>query len=197
MSKNSDDWLDRWLATISRASSGATILELGCGEGRDTQRLHDAGIKVVGIDRSRDAIHAAVRRNLGCSFVVGDIRSDLPNDGAEYPVVLASLCLHYFSWKETIEAVERIHVSLADGGLLLARVNSTRDVNYGAVGHPEIETNYYDVRGRAKRFFDERALKAVFAANKWNVVLREENEIHRYEKPKFVWEVALTKVAPN
>ena len=194
MCKNTDKWLDRWLETILGASGGKAILELGCGEGRDTQQLCEAGLKVVGVDWSKDAIDIALQRNLDCSFHVGDIRSDLPNDEASYPVVVASLSLHYFTWEETIEIVEKIHTSLAEDGLLLVRVNSTDDVNYGATGYPEIEFNYYQVKGSAKRFFDESALESIFTAEKWDTLLREKHTIHRYDKPKLVWELVLSKL---
>lgn len=192
MFKDSDNWLDRWLEKIVNASGGA-VLELGCGEGRDTQRFCEAGLRVVGVDSSKVAIDTALRRNLDCSFQVGDIRSCLPSDGGPYPVVIASLCLHYFNWQETLAITENIHKSLSADGLLLVRVNSTEDVNYGAVGFPEIEANYYQVDGVAKRFFDEDALRSIFSIQKWNTILMERNTIYRYEKPKNVWEVALTK----
>jgi hypothetical protein len=38
--------------------------------------------------------------------------------------------------------VERIRAVLADGGLLLCRLNSTRDDNYGASGYPRIEDHF-------------------------------------------------------
>ena len=193
MFKDSDNWLDRWLAKIASASKGETILELGCGEGRDTQQLCEAGLQVIGVDQSQEAIEIAMQRNLPSSFQIGDIRSYLTTTVANYPVVIASLCLHYFSWEETLEIVENIHASLKQGGLLLVRVNSTDDANYGADGYPEIDNNYYLVNGSAKRFFDENALQAIFAAEKWHVLLREKKTIHRYEKPKVVWEVVLTK----
>ena len=192
MFQDSDKWLDRWLDKIISISGGKAILELGCGEGRDTQHLCGAGLQVVGWDRSKDAIDIALQRNLDCTFHVGDIRSDLPFDGESYPVVIASLCLHYFTWEETINIVEKIRMSLANGGLLLVRVNSTDDTNYGAVGYPEIESNYYQVNESAKRFFDEYALDAVFTVEKWNVLLREKKTIYRYGKPKSVWELGLS-----
>lgn len=194
MLNDSDKWLDRWLQKITNASSGKAILELGCGEGRDTQQLCEAGLQVVGWDKSKDAIDVALQRNLDCSFHVGDIRTDLPNVGVSYPVVIASLSLHYFGWEETLEIVGEIHTILADGGLLLVRVNSTEDANYGAIGYSQIESNYYQVNGSTKRFFDEPALETIFTIEKWNTLLREKDTIHRYEKPKIVWELALTKL---
>jgi SAM-dependent methyltransferase len=193
MFKDSDKWLDRWLDKIISASGEKAILELGCGEGRDTQQLCGAGLQAVGWDKSKDAIDIALQRKIDCTFHIGDIRSDLSTDGVSYPVVIASLCLHYFTREETLEIVEKIHTSLADGGLLLVRVNSTDDANYGAIEYPEIESNYYQVNRSAKRFFDEDDLETIFTVEKWNTLLREKNTIYRYEKPKFVWELVLTK----
>jgi hypothetical protein len=52
------------------------------------------------------------------------------------------VCRHYFDWNETLGIVERIHTVLADGGLLLCLLNSTRDDNYGASGYPRIEDHF-------------------------------------------------------
>jgi hypothetical protein len=38
-----------------------------------------------------------------------------------------------------------------------------------------------------KRFFDEEAVRTFLQG--WDIQFLEENTIHRYEKPKSVWEV--------
>jgi hypothetical protein len=76
---------------------------------------------------------------------------------------------------------------LKTDGLLLARFNSTNDVNYGAGSGLEIEPNFYQVRSSTKRFFDETAVRIFLHG--WGIQFLEENIIHRYEKPKSVWEV--------
>ena len=187
-----DNWLDRWLEEIVNISAEKSILELGCGEGRDTQLLCEAGLRVVGLDKSKDAIAVALKKNLDCCFHIDDIRSDFPDVGKSYPVIIASLCLHYFEWEETLGIAMKMHASLEDDGLLFVRVNATDDINYGAIGYPEIESNYYHVNGKTKRFFDMDALDRLFPEEKWNTLLKEEKTIHRYEKPKAVWELVLS-----
>jgi hypothetical protein len=76
---------------------------------------------------------------------------------------------------------------LKTGGILIARFNSTNDVNYGAGSGEEIETNFYHVRTSTKRFFDEESMRLFLQG--WHVQFLEEHVIHRYEKPKSVWEV--------
>ena len=73
-------------------------------------------------------------------------------------------------------------------GILLARFNSTHDVNYGAsTTEPPIEPNLYFIGTMTKRFFDEGSVRTFFQG--WDIQFLEENIIHRYEKPKSVWEV--------
>lgn len=182
-----DRWLEPWLETVRQRSGQMPVLELGCGSGRDSAVLAAGGVRVVGLDRSQDAIDLARAAVPDAEFHVGDIRDRFPLEHAG--VVIASLSLHYFEWDQTVDIVKRIRVVLAGGGLLICRLNSTRDDNYGASGHARIEDHFYDVRGRPKRFFDESDVVRLFDG--WKTTLREERTIHRYERPKVVWEVAV------
>jgi len=98
----------------------------------------------------------------------------------------------YFEWRETRWLFGRARAALVDNGLLLFRVNSVDDVNYGATGFPEIEPNCYRVGERTKRFFDERAVDTLFSEG-WSVLSRERRTIGRYGAPKSVWEVVATR----
>ena len=165
--KNTDDWLARWLPLIadrnpSRSAAHAReILELGCGSGWDTETLVQDGHRVVGVDLSAASITAARARVPTARLHCQDIREPFPI--TQCNVVVASLSLHYFTWPETIELVERIRGTLLVNGILLCRLNSTNDHHHGASGHPEIEPNYYRVHGEAKRFFDESAVNRMFS----------------------------------
>jgi hypothetical protein len=76
---------------------------------------------------------------------------------------------------------------MCTGGRLAVRVNSTNDVNHGAVGHPEIGHLLYDVDGRHKRFFDRESLDRLLEG--WQVSSANEMTMGRWELPKVVWEV--------
>jgi hypothetical protein len=109
-------------------------------------------------------------------------------------VVIASLCLHDFSWQETLHLAKRIRDVLMPGGMLLCRLNSTNDRNHGSIGHPQIDRNYYLVNGRPKRFFDQGDVDLLFASG-WYVRTQSEEVIHRYARPKVVWEVVAEAAA--
>ena len=185
-----DLWLERWLPLIGERVAGLSILELGCGSGRDTRVLAGAGHRVIGIDRSASAIEKAVGRVPSCQFHCREIRDPFPILSTN--VVLGSLSLHYFAWSETVALVGRIREVLRPRGLLLCRLNSTQDHNFGATGHPEIEPGYYLVDGEPKRFFDRAAIEHLFAAG-WNVLHLRHELVTRYGPPKALWEVGLER----
>lgn len=187
-----DPWLERWLPLIAERAAGTAVLELGCGGGRDTQVLANAGHRVVALDQSPGSIARARTRVPGGKFHCQDLRSSFPVPPGSAGVVLASLSLHYFPWPETLAIAARIGDCLRAGGVLLCRLNSTRDENYGAAGHPEIAENYYMVDGEPKRFFDRQAVLDLFAAG-WKLLSIDELTIDRYAEPKIVWEAIVER----
>lgn len=188
-----DRWLDRWKDLIAQQSPSPAILELGCGGGRDTRWLAEQGFGgVTATELASEALAECARAVPSARLVRHDLREPLPFADATFDVVIASLCLHYFTWDKTQEIVREIRRCLAKGGLMLCRVNSTKDVNYGATGHPEIDHHYYLVDDKPKRFFDEDDVVRLFADG-WERLAMREMTIHRYEKPKTVWEVVLRK----
>jgi SAM-dependent methyltransferase len=187
---NHDPWLEPWLPMIARHAGARPVLELGCGPGQDTQVLAQAGHRVVGVDLSAAAIEQARARVPSCEFHCQDLRAAFP--AARVGVVVASLSLHYFPWQETVDLVARVRAALVPGGLLLCRLNSTNDHHYGASGHPALGDNYYLVDGEPKRFFDRAAVQTLFAGG-WTMSSLAEHVVHRYARPKALWEAVLVR----
>ncbi|MBS3781624.1 MAG: methyltransferase domain-containing protein [Candidatus Thermoplasmatota archaeon] len=70
--------LDR---TLSFLPPSPRIIDLGCGDGRDTQYLQEKGADVVGIDISRGMIDLARKKYTECAFLRSDMRDTVfPND---------------------------------------------------------------------------------------------------------------------
>ena len=167
------------------------MLELGCGSGRDTATLVEAGHGVVGVELSRVVADRARGRVPSAEIHCQDIREPFPV-ASSVGVVVASLSLHYFDWSETCALIDRLHVALRPDGLLLCRLNSTNDHHFGASGHTEIEKDFYLVDGAPKRFFDREAVDRLFAGG-WHTIDIGEKVIDRYDHPKAVWEVVLER----
>lgn len=186
-------WLDPWLALLARHAAGRPVLELGCGSGHDTAVLLAAGHAVVALDLDADAVDQARARAPAAQLMCQDLRAPWPAAQGGYGAVVASLSLHYFGWAETEALVQRVHRALGPEGLLLCRMNSTRDVHWGAEGHPAIDHHYYRVNGAPKRFFDHDDMLRLFATG-WQQLDLAEVMIDRYPRPKVAWRLVAQRV---
>jgi SAM-dependent methyltransferase len=165
-----------------------SVLEIGCGEGGNLKPFLDIGCnRIIGIDMSAKYIEQAKALVPSATFLLQDMQHGLPNT-QKTNVIIASLSMHYMPWEDTIKMISRVRDSLAGDGLFLCRVNSVNDINYGAVGNPEVDRHYYLVDGKPKRFFDENHARQLFDTG-WKIISLEEHTIDRFEKPKVVWEV--------
>ena len=185
-----DRWLDRWIPTIRARTPNGPIFEIGCGTGWDTKILNDAGFSVVAIDADESALKKARHLVQEAQFHHQDMTKGLRIGSTRFAVILGSLSMHYFNWNTTVDLISQVNSGLASGGLFLFRVNSTKDKHYGSTGHPEIESHFYMVEKKPKRFFDRSDIKRLFSSG-WKILNMEEQKIDRYDQPKWVWEVIL------
>lgn len=184
-----DDWLDKYEEVLARCERD--VLDLGCGVGNNTLYLLEKGYAVVSCDYSSVALKKLKQDIVGARTELVDISQPLPYEDGKFDLVVADLSLHYFSDDTTKSIMKEIKRILTDGGVLLARVNSVEDVNYGANQGVKIEDNYYEVNGYNKRFFTKEDAKKYFSIV--GHVEIEEREMNRYTKPKKVIEIMVTK----
>ena len=182
-----DPWLDKWIPTLKQKSAQGFILELGCGWGWDTLDLLNAGCNVIAADLSTENLSAAKSTVAHVDILRLDHSHRLPFANHSADVIIASLSLHYFTWRVTLQIASELKRCLKANGTLLARFNSTDDIHYGAGSGKEIEPNFYEIGTRTKLFFDEASVRAFLQG--WDIQFLEKNVIHRFGKPKSVWEV--------
>ena len=106
-------------------------------------------------------------------------------------LVVADLCLHYFSYEDTKKILNEIKRILINGGHLVFRVNSVNDINHGSMQGIELEKHYFEVEDMKKRFFDKEDLLDFF--KEWEIVDLSEDEMTRYTKPKILWKGLVKK----
>jgi len=185
-----DNWLAKYLDDIDKHS---TILELGCGLGRNTQFIVDNGLKVIATDFSQNAVDFVKEFIPQAETLIADLNRPLPFADSQFQTVVADLCLHYFSDKKTREIVAEIKRVLMSNGYLLARVNSTDDIAHGAGQGEKLDENFYFVNGYNKRFFNTSEVEKYFG--QIGQVRSSESIFTRYTDPnqKKVIEVCVQK----
>lgn len=111
------------------------VLDLGCGPGYESMRLHAAGADVVGVDFSAESIRIARERCPQCRFFELDFRR-LDDRWGTFDGVFASASLIHISPEEFSAVLEGIARLLDDQGKLMAIV---RDGEGMRESRPEVD----------------------------------------------------------
>lgn len=189
-----DDWLDDY-KDILEENKDTEILDLGCGIGADTLYLIERGYKVLSCDFSNEALKS-VRENIPNSKTKYlDLLEPFPLPNESYSLIIADLSLHYFDNEATTQIMEEIRRVLTHNGILLARVASVHDFNFGAGEGEKLEKNFYFEGDYTKRFFDQEDIDKYFGIigsveSFETSMLRDEEE---YRKPKMLYRVKVKK----
>ena len=145
------DLLTDQLARIRAASQLGVVVDLACGRGRHALAVAAAGIRVVGIDRSRAFLaelrKTATQRELAVETLLADLEdpAELPLRSQRCGVVLVFRVLH----RPLIPAIAR---ALAPGGLLLYE---TFTVHQRALGSGPRNPDYLLEPGELPELFSE------------------------------------------
>ncbi len=145
-----------------RIDDNATVLDAGCGGGRNLVFLMRAGMRVFGIDESAEAIEAVRRQAAALApelpsahFSVQSVDAMSFGD-ASMDVVISSAVLHFATDDVHFDAcVREMWRVLAPGGMLFCRLAST-------IG---IENQVRPLGGRRYRLPDESSRFLVDAAS--------------------------------
>ncbi len=120
----------RWLAMIEYFADllpGKKVLDAGCGPGRDSLLLAEKGLKVVGVDASKEMIKLASKlaKTRNTVFRVGDVRK-LSFKGNSFDGVWCVGVLVHFPPEEFRKALKEFYRVLKKGGVLMLSVKRSR-----------------------------------------------------------------------
>ncbi len=189
-----DLWLDEY-KEILESNKDNEILDLGCGIGADTLYLIERGYNVLSCDFSNEALKSIQDNIPNSKTLYLDMMKKFPIKDNTYSLIIADLSLHYFDNETTIHIMREIKRILNNNGILLSRVASVNDFNFGAGVGEELERNYYFEGDYTKRFFDFEDINKYFGiigsveAEKTQMT-RNEDE---YLKPKILYKVKVDK----
>ena len=183
-------WLDKFKKELN--FNNLPILDLGCGNGEDSKWLIENNYKVVSSDFSISSIEHVKKINPNTILLdMSNIEDWKQIEDNSFSSVVANLSLHYFDNATTIMILKEIKRILINNGILIARVNTNLDTNFGAGDGIEIEPNFYQnlERGIDKRFFTkESALKYFSIIGKPSITLRT---IKYIGKQKQIFEIVV------
>jgi len=105
------------------------VLDLGCGSGRYTKILLNMGVKVVGIDPSKELISIATNEIPNVDFKIGSAEN-IPFSDSRFDFVFAGMVIQYFSNPQ--KAFKEVSRVLRPGG----RFVFTGHIPYVAIAKP-------------------------------------------------------------
>lgn len=189
-----DTWLDDYEQLLNQYKN-TLVLDLGCGIGADTLYLIERGFKVLSCDFSKSALESIKKYIPQSETTYLNMLENFPFNNESFSIIIADLSLHYFNNEKTIHIMKEIKRILKNNGILLARVASVNDFNFGAGVGVELEKNFYFEGDYTKRFFDESDIQKYFSiiggfdAHETSM-MRDEEE---YSKPKVLYQIKVTK----
>ena len=137
--KESTPRLDSFLQAVKNEAAGQplTLLDVGCGVGRLSQRLHERGFSVLGIDINPDAIHAAQQLTVPANatarslrFAVADFAADASPllDGGPFDVAVCQLVISIIGKpRQRANLLRHVHRNLRPGGRLFLSASGVSD----------------------------------------------------------------------
>lgn len=113
-------------------SNQGNLLELGCGNGRDSIFFREKGIPVTAIDASYEAINSLqdeFNGTEGIQFICGDFvdMDALPQNKYCY----SRFSIHAITEKQQDRLLRGVHANLVDNGYFFIEVRSVNDELYG------------------------------------------------------------------
>jgi len=180
-----DGWLDKYLSDLKNASK---IVDLGCGDGVNTIFLRSQNIYSIACDFSETALYQIKKRLPEAIIMCFDMIEGLPFDTNSIDVVIADLSIHYFDWNTTTKLIKEIFRILNENGLLLCRINSTKEYQKNE-SNEILEENFYFNGENHKRLFDEKSINTLFSDYHISYIIEETT--NKYGNVKHLWEVAV------
>lgn len=112
-----------------------TLLDLGCGDGKDSIYFAKKGFAVTAVDFSKSALEklkdkAKIAGNLPIKTIQKDILN-LNFKPNTFDVIYANLSLHYWNEKTSEKIFKKLHRILKPKGLLLFKCKSAEDILNG------------------------------------------------------------------
>ncbi len=168
------------LEALFRVHGVRTLLEAGCGSGRDALHYARQGFEVTGTDLSRNALHWARERareeGLAIRWLQDNLaETSLPPDS--FDAVVAIHLIHLQPAPTRAAMVNQLWRLARDGGLIALANYSTHEAGFTSwAPYPEPNTRV-DPKGKVVHFFTAEELQALLPPGRFDLLSLEEVDL--------------------
>lgn len=171
---------------IKYLSPNTTLLELGCGNGRDAVFFSDHGIQVTGIDQALTEIDYLNKEyvNENLKFVCDDFTKIIKLNGL-FDSIYSRFTFHAISEKQENHVLQWTRKNLSPGGLFFLEVRSIKDKLFQE-GFPVFDERNAKITNHYRRFSDFGVIKQKITDLGFTIVFSIEDKdlaIHGDENP--------------
>lgn len=154
---------------------GGNILELGCGNGRDSIYFQKKGMNVTAIDASDSAIRMLQEQNSNGNicFICDDFVCSPAIFAGQYNYCYSRFSLHAINEEQENEVISNVYKVLKDGGKFFLEVRSVHDEIYGK--GKEVGRNSYIYDGHFRRFVEKEELEKKLLSQGFLIEYSEES----------------------
>ena len=144
---------------LNNQTEGKTIIELGCGGGRDSVYFGKLGLKVIGVDQSNSAVTNLNNNysNENISFIEDDFTCFETIFDDKFDYVYSRFTLHAVKEENEDKVLKWVYNNLRKGGIFFLEVRSTKDELYGK--GIKVGKNTYKYNNHNRRFIDFETIK--------------------------------------
>lgn len=159
--------------------SGDTILDIGCGAGRDAKVFTDRGYKVLGIDYSSAMIDLARNNAPRATFLQADLKTltlQTTFDGA-----WANVSLLHLPKSELLPALKNLHTHLSPNAILYIKLKE------GTGEHLEPDTRYPSAPHKFYAYYTIPELQTLLPQANFTVLdIYTQSKSHSYHTHPFI-----------
>lgn len=162
------------------------LLELGCGNGRDSIYFRSNNLEVSSVDQSDIAIQNLKEKHKDIEFVVDNfITTKLFNKKFDY--IYSRFTLHSITAEEEKILLRNVYESLSDKGMFFIEARSVKDEIYG-LGE-EVDRNVFIYNGHRRRFIVMEELIGSIKEVGFEIIVQKEADnlaVYKEENPVVV-----------
>lgn len=160
---------------LNQTEKGKSLLDIGCGNGRDSIYFASNGLKVTGIDASDVAISSLLASSSegDVSFICDDfVTTGIYKEKFDY--CYSRFSLHAVNYAQQKKLLQNIYDCLGNRGKFFVEVRSVNDELYGK--GDMIEKDAYVYNGHFRRFIRREELDAAIQGLGFQILSSEEKK---------------------